>query len=73
MENVESWTFSMTNPKFKNKLETSEFDLLASGTYSAYQGIGLVKLMGRNSGFMAMHASLASGQVNVCLIPEVCL
>ncbi|GJN03616.1 hypothetical protein PR202_ga21080 [Eleusine coracana subsp. coracana] len=38
---------------------------------SAYHGIGLVKLMGRSSGFIAMHASLSSGQVDVCLIPEV--
>ncbi|KAG0494485.1 hypothetical protein HPP92_005479, partial [Vanilla planifolia] len=38
--------------------------------HSAYHGIGIVKLMGRNSGFIAMHASLASGQVDVCLIPE---
>ncbi|XP_078444549.1 phosphofructokinase 5 [Wolffia australiana] len=37
---------------------------------SAYRGIGLVKLMGRSSGFIAMHASLSSGQVDICLIPE---
>ncbi|KAK9107640.1 hypothetical protein Syun_023651 [Stephania yunnanensis] len=39
--------------------------------HSAYHGIGLVKLMGRNSGFIAMHATLSSGQIDVCLIPEV--
>ncbi|CAH2049452.1 unnamed protein product [Thlaspi arvense] len=39
--------------------------------HSAYHGIGVVKLMGRSSGFIAMHASLASGQVDICLIPEV--
>ncbi|XP_074308500.1 ATP-dependent 6-phosphofructokinase 5, chloroplastic [Silene latifolia] len=39
--------------------------------HSAYRGVGLVKLMGRNSGFIAMHASLSSGQVDICLIPEV--
>lgn len=33
-------------------------------------GIGLVKLMGRNSGFIAMHASIANGNVNICLVPE---
>ncbi|KAG6520417.1 hypothetical protein ZIOFF_017472 [Zingiber officinale] len=38
---------------------------------SAYHGIGLVKLMGRSSGFIAMHASLSSGQIDICLIPEV--
>ncbi len=37
----------------------------------AWNGIGLVKLMGRHSGFIATHASLASGDVNFCLIPEV--
>ncbi|EPS60907.1 hypothetical protein M569_13894, partial [Genlisea aurea] len=39
--------------------------------HSAYRGIGIVKLMGRSSGFIAMHASLASGQIDICLIPEV--
>lgn len=33
-------------------------------------GIGLVKLMGRHSGFIAMHATLASRDVDCCLIPE---
>ncbi|KAF4350418.1 hypothetical protein F8388_004666 [Cannabis sativa] len=39
--------------------------------HSAFHGIGIVKLMGRSSGFIAMHASLASGQIDICLIPEV--
>lgn len=34
-------------------------------------GLGLVKLMGRNSGFIACAATLASNQVNFALIPEV--
>jgi len=34
-------------------------------------GIGLVKLMGREAGFIAAHASLASHDVNLCLVPEV--
>ena len=38
---------------------------------SADFGVGLVKLMGRNSGFIAMNATIASRDVNVCLIPEV--
>ncbi|CAN7070472.1 unnamed protein product [Brassica oleracea var. botrytis] len=33
-------------------------------------GIGLVKLMGRYSGFIAMYATLASRDVDCCLIPE---
>ncbi|GAU49978.1 hypothetical protein TSUD_238010, partial [Trifolium subterraneum] len=39
--------------------------------HSAYHGIGIVKLMGRSSGFIAMQSSLASGQIDICLIPEV--
>lgn len=34
-------------------------------------GIGIVKLMGRHAGFIAAHATLASGDVDVCLVPEV--
>jgi 6-phosphofructokinase 1 len=37
----------------------------------AYDGIALVKLMGRDSGFIAAHASLANSVVNFCLIPEL--
>ncbi len=36
----------------------------------ARNGIGLVKLMGRDSGFIAVYASLARSDVNFCLIPE---
>ncbi len=36
----------------------------------ARNGIGLVKLMGRHSGFIAAHAALANNDVNFCLIPE---
>ncbi len=38
---------------------------------SAVNGVGLVKLMGRGSGFVAATATLASGDVNFCLVPEV--
>ena len=34
-------------------------------------GVGLVKLMGRNSGFIAAQSTLASTDVNFCFIPEV--
>ena len=37
----------------------------------AYNGLGLVKLMGRDSGFIAAYASLATTVVNFCLVPEV--
>ena len=37
----------------------------------AYNGIGLVKLMGRHSGFITAQATLANSDVNFCLVPEV--
>jgi 6-phosphofructokinase 1 len=37
----------------------------------AFNGIGLVKLMGRESGFITAHATLADSDVNFCLVPEV--
>ncbi len=36
----------------------------------APHGIGLVKLMGRDSGFIAAYSCLANSVVNMCLIPE---
>jgi 6-phosphofructokinase 1 len=38
---------------------------------AACNGIGLVKLMGRDSGFIAAYSVLVDGQVNFCLVPEV--
>lgn len=37
----------------------------------AFNGLGLVKLMGRDSGFIAAYAALATTVVNFCLVPEV--
>jgi 6-phosphofructokinase 1 len=37
----------------------------------ARNGIGVVKLMGRHSGFIACHAALAATEVDVVLIPEI--
>jgi len=49
-----------------------------SAIYSAHtealgarNGVGLVKLMGRESGFIAAWAALAYNDVNFCLVPEV--
>jgi 6-phosphofructokinase 1 len=38
--------------------------------YGAYNGIALVKLMGRDSGFIAANAALSIQEVNFVLIPE---
>jgi 6-phosphofructokinase 1 len=39
--------------------------------HDVMNGIGIVKVMGRESGFIAAHTALASGDVNFVLIPEV--
>jgi 6-phosphofructokinase 1 len=39
--------------------------------HSQINGIGVVKLMGRESGFIAAATALASHEANFCLIPEV--
>ena len=39
----------------------------------AWNGTTLVKLMGRDSGFIAAYATLANSDVNFCFIPEVAL
>lgn len=39
--------------------------------HSTINGIGLVKLMGRESGFIAAHTALAANEANFVLIPEV--
>ena len=36
----------------------------------AYNGVGLVKVMGRDSGFIAASATMANPFVNYCLVPE---
>ena len=38
---------------------------------SCEYGVGIVKLMGREAGFIAAYATLASHDVDLCLIPEV--
>jgi len=38
---------------------------------SCSKGVGIVKLMGRDAGFVAMHAALASTIVDLVMIPEV--
>lgn len=39
--------------------------------HSVQNGISLVKIMGRNAGFVTAGATVASQEVNFCLIPEV--
>eukprot|EP00983_Pelagomonas_calceolata_P014885 472238-Pelagomonas_calceolata.AAC.6 len=50
---------------FETAVEEAQRALLAAKVEasSAHHGIGLVKLMGRQSGFIAMQASMASGEL----------
>jgi 6-phosphofructokinase 1 len=45
-------------------------DSAHSEARGVFNGVGLVKLMGRDSGFIAAGATVASGEVNYCLVPE---
>ncbi|MDH3253533.1 MAG: ATP-dependent 6-phosphofructokinase [Acidobacteriota bacterium] len=49
----------------------SVIDAAHTEARAAWNGVGLVKLMGRYSGAIAAYATLASGDVNFVLVPEV--
>ncbi len=61
-------TFGFETAVSEAKRATSSAHVEATG---APNGVGLVKLMGRDSGFIAATAVLVDNQVNFCLIPEV--
>jgi 6-phosphofructokinase 1 len=50
---------------------TKALDCAHTEAHSHPHGIGLVKIMGRDSGFVVAYATLASRDVNFALIPEV--
>lgn len=52
-------------------LAREAIDAAHAEAHGAYNGVGLVRLMGRDSGFIAAQAALASGEANFVLIPEV--
>lgn len=58
---------------FETAVEEAQRALMAAKVEasSACNGLGLVKLMGRQSGFITMQSSLSSGVVDICLIPEI--
>lgn len=58
--------FATAIEQARHVLECAHVEALA-----AENGIGLVKLMGRESGFIAAFATVASQEVNFTLIPEV--
>ncbi len=58
---------------FETAVSTARLAIDAANTeaMSVKNGIGLVKLMGREAGFIAAHATISSHDVNVCLVPEI--
>lgn len=58
---------------FDTAIEVARQALTAGHTeaLSARNGVGLVRLMGRDAGFITAHAALASNDVNFCLVPEL--
>ena len=58
---------------FETAVEIARQAITAANTEAecAINGIGLVRLMGRDSGFIAAAASIAASDVNYCLVPEV--
>ena len=59
----------MTEVTLKSRSGRSFF--AASAALLAPGGVGLVKLMGRHSGFIACYASLVRSDADAVLIPEV--
>ena len=57
---------------FETAVEVSRLAIDAAHTeaYDARNGVAIVKLMGRDAGFIAANATIASAEVNFCLIPE---
>jgi 6-phosphofructokinase 1 len=49
----------------------SSIDSAYTEATSIHNGIGIVKLMGRESGFISANATLATNQIDFCLIPEM--
>ncbi len=65
-------SFVQTTFGFETAVSEAQRAIYAAHTEAtgARNGIGLVKLMGRDSGFIAAYAALVDSQVNFCLIPE---
>jgi len=66
-------SFVQTTFGFETAVSEAHRAIYAAHTEAsgARNGIGMVKLMGRDSGFIAAFASLIDSQVNFCLVPEV--
>lgn len=66
-------SFVQTTFGFETAVAEAQRAIYAAHTEAlgAKNGIGLVKLMGRDSGFIAAFSTLVDSSVNFCLVPEV--
>ncbi|MBO5762827.1 MAG: ATP-dependent 6-phosphofructokinase [Lentisphaeria bacterium] len=57
---------------FETAIYTSSLFVTAAHNEAegAYNGVGLIKVMGRDSGFIAAYTTLANSHINYCLVPE---
>lgn len=57
---------------FSTAVEAARMAILSAHEEArgAWNGVGLVKLMGRESGFIAAYSTLANSDVNFCFVPE---
>lgn len=53
------------------EIASTMIDAASTEATSSYNGIGIVKLMGRYAGFIAQAATIANNDVDFCLIPEL--
>lgn len=59
---------------FQSAVEAAQVAIRSAKTEAVCNlphGVGIVKLMGRSAGFIAAHATMASSDVDLCLVPEV--
>lgn len=59
---------------FQSAVEAAQVAIRSAKTEAVCNlpnGIGIVKLMGRSAGYIAAHSTMASSDVDLCLIPEV--
>lgn len=59
---------------FSSAVEAAQIAIVSAKTEAVCNlpnGVGIVKLMGRSAGFIAVHATMSSGDVDLCLVPEV--
>mmetsp|Transcript_21683 Transcript_21683/g.49984 ORF Transcript_21683/g.49984 Transcript_21683/m.49984 type:complete len:565 (+) Transcript_21683:154-1848(+) len=59
---------------FQSAVEAAQVAIRSAKTEAVCNlpnGVGIVKLMGRSAGYIAAHATMASSDVDLCLVPEV--